>query len=258
MRDAVPFSGKACGTLRLVPADEFERPMPLFKRTLSEFIFRRFMLKHYASNLLVDMNLEAKSQTLDYIKANMPDAPYFEKHPELVAYAVDQVSQEGLYIEFGVARGKSMRWIASRVKETVHGFDSFEGIQEHWNGNPIGAFAQEKRPKVPDNVLFHVGYFDATLPGFIETYTDPLAFLHVDCDLYSSTVTIFEFLGNRLQPGAIVLFDEYYNFHRWQQHEFKAFQEFVERANIKYEYIAFSVTGQQVAVRILENPTYEG
>ena len=32
--------------------------MPLFKRTLSEFIFRRFMLKHYASNLLVDMNLE--------------------------------------------------------------------------------------------------------------------------------------------------------------------------------------------------------
>ena len=55
--------------------------MPLFKRTLSEFIFRRFMLKHYASNLLVDMNLEAKRDTLDYIKANMPDAPYFREAP---------------------------------------------------------------------------------------------------------------------------------------------------------------------------------
>ncbi len=232
--------------------------MPLFKRTLSEFIFRRFMLKHHASNLLVDMNLEAKQQTLDYIKANMIDAPYFEKHPALVKYAVEQVSKEGLHLEFGVGRGKSMRWIAPMVKGTVHGFDSFDGIQEYWNGNPVGAFAQKDLPKVPDNVEFQIGYFDATLPDFLEKYTDPVAFLHVDCDLYSSTVTIFEALGSRLQPGAIVLFDEYYNFHRWQQHEFKAFQEFVERSGVTYEYIAFSVTGQQVAVRILENPEYAG
>ena len=232
--------------------------MPLFKRTLSEFIFRRFVLKHYASNLLVDMNLEAKRETFEYIKEHMADAPYFENHAALVTYALDQVSKDGLYLEFGVGRGKSMRWIAPRVTGTVHGFDSFEGIQEHWNGNPIGSFAQKNRPKVPENVLFHVGYFDATLPGFLETYPDPVAFLHVDCDLYSSTVTILEGLGPRLQPGAIVLFDEYYNFHRWQQHEFRAFQEYVQRSGVKYEYIAFSVTGQQVAVRILENPEFDG
>ena len=35
-----------------------------------------------------------------------------------------------------------------------------------------------------------------------------------------------------------------------------AFQEFVEQTGTRYEYIAFSVTGQQVAVRILENPAY--
>ncbi|MCP4300572.1 MAG: class I SAM-dependent methyltransferase [Gammaproteobacteria bacterium] len=232
--------------------------MPLFKRTLSEFLFRRFMLKHYASNLLVDMSLEAKKSTLEYIKANMVDAPYFEKHPQLVKYALSQIEKSGLTLEFGVGRGKSMRWIAPNISGKVHGFDSFEGIQEHWNGNPIGAFAQKQMPKVPDNVEFHVGYFDATLPGFLEKYPDPVAFLHVDCDLYSSTVTIFEALGPRLQPGAIVLFDEYYNFHRWQQHEFRAFQEFVKSSDVKYEYIAFSVTGQQVAVRILENPSYSG
>lgn len=147
-----------------------------------------------------------------------------------------------------------MRWIAPTVDGTVHGFDSFEGIQEHWNGNPIGAFAQKKMPKVPDNVEFHVGYFDATLPGFLEAHSDPVAFLHVDCDLYSSTVTIFDLLGARLQPGSIILFDEYYNFHRWQQHEFKAFQEFVQKSGLTYEYIAYSVTGQQVAVRVLDNP----
>ncbi len=230
--------------------------MPLFKRTLSEFLFRRFMLKHYASNLLVDMNLEAKRETLDYIRENMVDAPYFEKHPALVKYTLDQVAKPGLNLEFGVGRGKSMRMIAPRVAGTVYGFDSFEGIQEHWNGNPIGSFAQSKLPKVPDNVEFVKGYFDATLPGFLEKHSDPIAFLHVDCDLYSSTVTIFESLGDRLQPGAIILFDEYYNFHRWKQHEFKGFQEFVAASGLTYEYIAFSVTGQQVAVRVLENPTF--
>ncbi|HNP63412.1 MAG TPA: class I SAM-dependent methyltransferase [Woeseiaceae bacterium] len=230
--------------------------MPLFKRTLSEFIFRRFLLKHYASNLLVDMNIEAKRETLDYIRQHMIDAPYFEKHQALVQYAVNQVGTSGLTLEFGVGRGKSIRWIAGAVTDTVHGFDSFEGIQEHWNGNPIGSFAQKKLPKVPDNVEFHIGYFDETLPAFLQLRDDPVAFLHVDCDLYSSTVCIFEHLGQRLQPGTIILFDEYYNFHRWKQHEFRAFQEFVASSGIEYEYIAFSVTGQQVAVRVLSNPLY--
>ena len=232
--------------------------MPLFKRTLSEFIFRRFMLKHYASNLLVDMNLEAKRDTLAYIKSNMIDAPYFEKHPQLVKHALDQINTAGLYLEFGVGRGKSMRWIAAEIDSTVHGFDSFDGIQEHWNGNPIGAFAQKKMPTVSDNVELHVGYFDATVPEFLAIHDEAVAFLHVDCDLYSSTVTVFELLGSRLQPGTIILFDEYYNFHRWQQHEFKAFQEFVQSSGLQYEYIAFSVTGQQVAVRVLQNPTFGG
>lgn len=228
--------------------------MPLFKRTLSEFLFRRFVLKHYGSNLLVDLQLEAKKETVEYVKANMADAPYFEKHPQLVKHVVEAVTNDGLFLEFGVGRGKSIRWIGAATDRTVYGFDSFEGIPEYWNGNPIGAFAQSKLPSVPDNVKFEVGMFDETLPKFLEANPDPVAFLHVDCDLYSSTVTIFELLGPRLSPGAVVLFDEYYNFPRWQQHEYKAFQEFVERNGIRYEYIAYSVTGQQVAARILENP----
>ena len=231
--------------------------MPLFKRTLSEFLFRRFVLKHYGSNLLVDLQLEAKKETVDYVKKNMPDAPYFEKHPALVRYVVGEATQPGLFLEFGVGRGKSIRWIGAATDKTVYGFDSFEGIPEYWNGNPIGAFAQRKLPKVPPNVEFQVGMFDDTIPQFLKNNDDPVAFLHVDCDLYSSTVTIFEAFGGRLQPGAIVLFDEYYNFPRWQQHEYKAFQEFVSRSGIGYEYIAYSVTGQQVAVRILKNPLYK-
>ena len=230
--------------------------MPLFKRTLSEFLFRRFVLKHYGSNLLVDLQLDAKRETLAYVKAHMADAPYFEKHPKLVEFAVSEATLPGLYLEFGVGRGKSIRWIGAQADRPVYGFDSFEGIPEYWNGNPVGAFAQNKLPKAPDNVTFEIGMFDDTLPGFLEKHEDPVAFLHVDCDLYSSTVTILDALGPRLQPGAIVLFDEYYNFPRWQQHEFKAFQEFVERAGVEYEYIGYSVTGQQVAARINANPLF--
>ncbi len=230
--------------------------MPLFKRTLSEFLFRRFVLKHYGSNLLVDLQLEAKKDTIDYLKKNMADAPYFEKHPQLVKHVVHEASLPGLYMEFGVGRGKSIRWIGEAADREVYGFDSFEGIPEYWNGNPIGAFAQKKLPKVPDNVKFEIGMFDNTIPPFLDSHSDPIALLHVDCDLYSSTVTIFDLLGARLQPGAIVLFDEYYNFPRWQQHEYKAFQEFVATAGVEYEYIGYSVTGQQVAARILSNPLF--
>jgi len=230
--------------------------MPLFKRTLSEFLFRRFVLKHYGSNLLVDLQLDAKKDTVEYVKAKMADAPYFEKHPKLVAHVVSEANLPGLYLEFGVGRGKSIRWIGAAADRTVYGFDSFDGIPEYWNGNPVGAFAQNKLPKVPDNVKFEIGMFDQTIPGFLEQHSDPVSLLHVDCDLYSSTVTIFGMLGARLQPGAIVLFDEYYNFPRWQQHEYKAFQEFVASSGIEYEYIGYSVTGQQVAARILSNPLF--
>ena len=95
---------------------------------------------------------------------------------------------------------------------------------------------------------------ESWMQSALSPHRDPL--LHVDCDLYSSTVTIFEAFGPRLQPGAIVLFDEYYNFPRWQQHEFKAFREYVAKSGVEYEYIGYSVTGQQVAVRILKNPAY--
>jgi len=230
--------------------------MPLFKRTLTEFLFRNFVLKNYSSNLLVDLQIEAKKETLDYVRDNMIDAPYFDKHPKLVKYVVGEASRPGLYLEFGVGRGKSIRWIGSNTDREVYGFDSFDGIPEYWNGNPIGAFAQKKLPKVPSNVQFQIGLFDETLPVFLEKHGEPVSFLHVDCDLYSSTVTIFEALGARLQEGAIVLFDEYYNFPRWREHEFKAFQEFVTASGVEYEYIAWSATGQQVAVRILKNPLF--
>jgi len=65
---------------------------------------------------------------------------------------------------------------------------------------------------------------------------------------YSSTKTILDLLAPRLAKGSVILFDEYFNFPNWEQHEFKAFQEFVEEHRVKYTYLAFA--RQQAAVRI--------
>lgn len=232
--------------------------MSLFKRTLSEYLFRKFVLKLYSKNLLLDLQLQAKKETVEYINSNIKNAVYFQRHKDIVNFSVSNVKKQGLFLEFGVARGKSIRWIAKQAdKKTIHGFDSFEGIPESWNGNIAGTFHRHgKLPKVPDNVKLHVGLFDKTLPAFFESNTDNIAFMHVDCDLYSSTKTIFDFTGNRLQPGSIILFDDYYNYPNWKDHEFRGFKEFVEKNNIQYEYIAYSVVGQQTAVKILENPIH--
>lgn len=50
------------------------------------------------------------------------------------------------------------------------------------------------------------GWFDETLPKFAAEVEGPAAFLHVDCDLYSSTRTVFEALGDRVVPGTVIVF----------------------------------------------------
>jgi hypothetical protein len=103
-------------------------------------------------------------------------------------------------------------------------------------------------PRVPSNVLLHKGWFSNTIPAWCETVSGPVAFLHIDCDIYSSTVDIFNGLADRFQEGTLILFDEYFNYPGWQQHEYKAWQEFVKARAIEYEYLGFA--RQQVLVRI--------
>jgi len=61
----------------------------------------------------------------------------------------------------------------------------------------------------------------------------------VDCDIYSSTKTIFQYLADRIVSGTIINFDEYHNYSGMQFHEYLAFQEFVEKYNVKYTFLGF-------------------
>jgi hypothetical protein len=196
--------------------------------------------------------LRALQRSVDYIERAMPDALGLESQRDLIDFSLQAVGAEGHYLEFGVFTGGTIRYIAKCIgPRTIHGFDSFEGFAEVWSGFSLGnkTFDNKGRlPRVPKNVLLHRGYFDASLPQWLADNPGPVAFVHVDCNLYSSTKTVLDLLAPRMTAGSVILFDEYFNYPNWEQHEFKAFQEFVNTNGIKYDYLAFA--RQQVAVRI--------
>lgn len=83
------------------------------------------------------------------------------------------------------------------------------------------------------------------MPRFAANQRGPAAFLHIDCDLYSSTANIFASLGDRIVPGTILMFDEYFNYPNWQAHEHKAFMEFQASSGKTFKIIGYSI--QQIA-----------
>ena len=104
---------------------------------------------------------------------------------------------------------------------------------------------------MPDNVTLIKGWFNETLPAFLATNQGDVAFLHVDCDLYSSTKCIFDLLAGRIKSGTVIVFDEFWNYPAWQQHEIKAFEEFKAEYRVKAQPVGFVPSHQQVAFVIL-------
>jgi len=199
----------------------------------------------------------AAEQSVEYMLTHMRNTPNYASDWDLHAAMIQQIPFElrpGVYAEFGVATGRTINHIADMVRNNyIHGFDSFGGLPETWHYLiPRGYFMRESAPPVRDNVRLHIGLFSETLPDFCQSIgNQPLALLHVDCDLYSSTVEILTALANNIVPGTIIIFDEYLNYPGWQQDEFRAWQEHCQQYNRKYEYIGRVNSHQQVSVRVI-------
>lgn len=218
---------------------------------LRERLYQRFVHKFYARDLLLGLQLQARQETLDYINDNMRHCVICRNRKALFEYALSHADRPGLNAEFGVAQGGSIRLLARLVDDTVYGFDSFLGLPEDWAGTTErrGGFAG--RPKrLPGNVSIYEGEFAESLPAFLSNHDQPMRFMHIDCDLYSSTRTVLNCLTPRIGPGTVIVFDEYFNYPNWQGHEYKAFQEYVHDQECGYRYLAFCARGGSVAVRI--------
>jgi hypothetical protein len=256
-KEVLALSSLACGLVAVALAGGYEAAMAILKRGLGEGLFARAYRKilhvFYANDLWIDLRLHAKREAVDYIIANMAEAMVLPDRFALLGFALAKAPADGLVLEFGVEKGASLRHLARLTPRMVHGFDSFEGLPGDWAGTKEakGAFSlRGQLPKIPANARLHVGWFDRTLPEFLAAAPERCALIHVDCDIYASTVSIFAALRDRIGPGTVIVFDEYFNYPGWRQHEYKAFQEFIADTGLTYTYLGFSAEKGHVAVRI--------
>jgi hypothetical protein len=180
---------------------------------------------------------------------------------------VTHVKLNGLWAEFGVYRGKTLQQISRLTQSIVYGFDSFEGLHENWdNQNPKGVYSlagivpsgalnlddpnsdlgmYNSNPTVStipwsSNVRLVKGFFEDSLPDFLQTNKDIAAFLHIDSDLYSSAKTVLTLMKDRIVPGTILVFDDFSGYPNFpdRKHEVKAFAEFLLDTNKNYKALA--------------------
>jgi O-methyltransferase len=171
----------------------------------------------------------------------------------------------GDYVEFGSSGAKSLSQAhevlaAMGATRRLWAFDSFEGLpaatsehDEHpvWGGGGRFASWTGRPPEGTDPVeaglaQFHddcarfgvprdaytpvAGWFEDTLPA-LGAAGEPrdIALAYVDCNMYSSTVTVLDFLAPRLKHGMVVAFDDY---HMWTSTDVsgqrRALHEFAE------------------------------
>jgi O-methyltransferase len=123
--------------------------------------------------------------------------------------------------ECGVYRGASSylicRFNASLpgVPRTHFMFDSFLGLSEpgtqdgeHWNSGDLQVPQDDAKQVLAE--FTHTVFLPGWIPErFADAETRIFSFVHIDVDLYQPTKDSIEFFYPRLQPGGILLCDDY-------------------------------------------------
>jgi len=167
------------------------------------------------------------------------------------------IAEPVTYLEFGVFDGTSMRRWSALLRDprsTLDGFDSFEGLPEDWGMKctrevfDVGG----RIPQLDDSrVHFHKGWFQETLPAFAEKLAPHATLVvHLDADLYSSTIYVLRQLARFMKPGTILIFDEFFD----REHETKALTEFLGDTGARIECLAATRALTQVAFRVTASP----
>lgn len=167
-----------------------------------------------------------------------------------------EILPKDICAEFGVWQGGSINYMAKvRPDNEFNGFDSFDGLPEPWNGHDTGHFAvsDPHSLKWASNVNIHAGLFEDGLHEFLSREDRPqrlLRHIHIDCDLGSSTATVLEMLSDVITGNPCqLLFDEFYNYRGFEDHEFKAFLDFANAYQLRFRVIARNIMHQQVLIQ---------
>ena len=138
---------------------------------------------------------------------------------------------DGDYLEFGCNGGMTFALAHREARRHAHGarlwaFDSFQGLPapkgdkddhpmwvEHTLATDLSRFHQLCSANGIHRSSYEVvpGFYENTLPAMgSQEGPEDIALVFVDCDLYSSTKDVLEFLLPRLKHGMIIGFDDYH------------------------------------------------
>ncbi len=155
--------------------------------------------------------------------------------------ALDAAPREGLGVELGVYRGRSLRHAARRQPwRRFHGFDSLTGFPEDGRPDWHQDFRVAAPPRLPANCTFHAGFFEATLPPFVAAATARIAVLNIDCDIHASAHQGLTALAPLLGAGATLHLDEAVNYDTWLFNEMLALFRFLDAQRLDMRWIARS------------------
>ena len=221
--------------------------MKINKKSISYKIFPRFLgsIDKHNKNIIFQEIIIKKSKK----------AKVFSKGQRLEYFNFifkDVIGDQPIdYLEFGVFKGESIKYwskLNKSPKSRFYGFDTFTGLPEDWKRHPRGTFDTEGNiPKIDDTrVHFIKGLFQETLYDFLRTFSPQSRLvIHLDADLYSSTLFCLAQLDRIFNPGSLILFDEFYDL----QNEFSAFYDYIRSHNSKFKIIA-RIGWSQVAIEL--------
>jgi hypothetical protein len=174
---------------------------------------------------------------------------------------------DGYFFEFGCHKGRTMRLAWEYTGEIFSwnyvGFDSFAGLPEipEIDRQPIWEQGALSTSEIDFNdIVLGAGmprerlqtvkgfYADSLTPSLAATLLPKkAAVVFVDCDLYSSTVPVLAFVQGFLQPGTVIVFDDWFCFYGDPERgERRAWGEFL-RKNPDLRFVEFVQTNEAQA-----------
>ena len=176
--------------------------------------FQFKLLSFYKEDKVVDL--------IKNIKKEIDFAFYPIEAFQVYSIAKSQSDIDGNMAEVGVYQGGSAKLICEVKKEKIlHLFDTFEGLPEvtkedthfgieYWNTGEFKNTSLESVKKYLskyNNVEFYKGKFPET-SGPIEK--EQFSFVHLDVDLYQSTLDCLEFFFPRMVKGGIIMTHDFH------------------------------------------------
>lgn len=170
-------------------------------------------------------------------------------------------AKDGVFLEFGVFKGASIKASAERLpSRKFYGFDSFEGFPDDGRDDWDYDFSVDGIPEVPSNVSLIKGFFSDTLEDFLSRLSEPVAMIHIDCDIYSSTSEVLRSLHKFgfLRPGLIICFDELINYRGFMKNEMLALFEVLDEFGLGVNWLCCHerVRSIEEAVQLEERGRY--